>query len=109
MEIILTWVESYGYVAIFFSLVFGIVGLPIPDETLLVLSGYLISKGRLHPLGALLAAVAGSWSGISASYWIGRTLGVRVIHRYGKHIHFDEKRLEQVNHWFNRIGHWTLF
>ena len=31
------WITQYGYFAIFLLLVCGIVGLPVPDETLLCL------------------------------------------------------------------------
>ena len=31
---ILAWISQYGYFAIFFLLMLGIVGLPVPDETL---------------------------------------------------------------------------
>ena len=109
MESVLSWVSSYGYVAIFLAMVLGIVGLPIPDETLMVFSGYLISTGRLHPAGAFLAALAGSWCGITVSYWIGRTFGVSVIDRFGKYFHLTPKRLEHVHMWFHRVGHWALF
>ena len=44
---ILAWITQYGYLAIFGGLVFGIVGLPVPDETLLTFTGYLIFKGHL--------------------------------------------------------------
>jgi len=52
--------------------------------------------------------VAGAWTGISGSYLLGRTLGVGVIHRFGKYIHFTEDRLAYVHRWFDRIGHWML-
>ncbi len=42
---VLEWITQYGYLAIFCLLMFGIVGLPVPDETLLTFSGYLIYKG----------------------------------------------------------------
>ncbi len=84
-------------------------GLPIPDETLLVYCGYLISKGRLSPIETFLAGVAGTWCGISLSYVIGRTFGIGVVHRFGKYLHITEERLAKVNHWFDRIGHWALF
>ena len=87
----------------------GVVGLPVPDETLLVYCGYLISKGVLHPAGAFFAALAGSWCGISLSYTIGRTLGLAGVHRYGKVLHITEERLNRVHGWFDRIGHWALF
>lgn len=109
MEGVFDWVAAYGYGAIFLLLVLGIVGLPIPDETLLVFCGYLISRGRLNAAGAFFAALAGSWCGISASYWIGRYLGLGVVRRYGRFFHLNDARLEKVHQWFHRAGHWALF
>lgn len=109
MDAVFDWIVKYGYGAIFILLVLGVVGLPIPDETLLVFSGYLISTGRMKPVWALLSAVAGSWCGISLSYWIGRTLGLGVVHKFGKYLHITEEHLAKVQRWFDRIGHWALF
>jgi len=108
MDGVFTWVAAHGYWALYLLLALGVVGLPIPDETLLVFTGYLIGRGTLHPVGAFIAAVAGAWTGISGSYLLGRTLGVGAVHRYGKYIHFTEDRLAYVHRWFDRIGHWML-
>ena len=109
MEFVFQWVSTYGYGALFLLLMLGVVGLPIPDETLLVFCGYLISRGTLNPALTLGTAVAGSWCGISLSYTIGRTLGIGVVHRFGKYLHLDETRLFRVQRWFDRRGHWALF
>ena len=109
MDSVFTWVAAHGYWALYLLLALGVVGLPIPDETLLVFTGYLIGRGALHPVGAFAAAVAGAWTGISGSYFIGRTLGVGAVHRYGKYVHLTETRLAKVHLWFDRIGHWMLF
>jgi len=87
---------------------FGIVGLPIPDETLLVFSGFLISKGRLHPALTFAAGFLGSVGGISMSYLIGLSVGYRFVQRYGKYVHLSSERVHQINRWFHRIGHWLL-
>jgi membrane protein DedA with SNARE-associated domain len=108
MDGVFAWVAAHGYWALYLLLALGVVGLPIPDETLLVFTGYLIGRGTLNPVGAFAAAVAGAWTGISGSYLLGRTLGVSVVHRYGKYIHFTEARLAYVHRWFDRIGHWML-
>ncbi len=108
MDGVFAWLSAHGYGALYLLLALGVVGLPVPDETLLVFTGYLIFRGKLHPVGAFLAAVAGAWTGISGSYLIGRTLGVGAVHRYGKYIHFTEDRLAYVHRWFDRIGHWML-
>jgi membrane protein DedA with SNARE-associated domain len=109
MESVFNWVATYGYAAIFFLLLLGIVGLPVPDETLLVFSGALIASGRLRPEGVVIAAVAGSSCGITLSYIIGRTAGLGVLHRFGKYLHVTEERLAKIHEWFDRLGHWALF
>jgi membrane protein DedA with SNARE-associated domain len=108
MELLLTWISQYGYVSLFLLLVLGIVGLPVPDETLLVFSGYLISKGRLHPALTFVAGFCGSASGISISYWIGRAFGHSFVERYGRYVHLSAERVDRVSQWFHRIGHWLL-
>lgn len=102
------WISSYGYFGIFSFLFLGIIGLPIPDETLLVFSGYLVFRGTLHPLLTFLAGVLGSGCGISVSYGLGRLLGRRVISHYGKYIGITSERLEKAHDWYRRIGRWTL-
>jgi membrane protein DedA with SNARE-associated domain len=109
MDLLFQWVSNYGYAAIFGLLVFGIVGLPIPDETLMVFSGYLIWRGNLSPIPTVLAAFLGSVCGITISYIIGRTLGIGFVHKWGRYIHVTEERLVRVHRWFDRIGHWALF
>ena len=104
------WVAQHGGVALFVLLVFGIVGLPVPDETLLVFCGYLIYRGTLNPIGTWLGGALGSITGITFSYLIGRTLGLGFIHsRYGKWLHISDERLHKVHDWFGRLGHWALF
>lgn len=89
-------------------LVFGIVGLPVPDETLLTFTGYLIYTGRLRLAPAALAALMGSMCGITVSYILGRTFGIGLIHRYGKYIHLTEERIRKAHNWFERAGRWGL-
>ena len=109
MDAVFHWIATYGYGFVFMALMLGVVGLPIPDETLLVYCGYLISTGHMRPLPAWLCALAGSWCGISLSYTIGRTLGLGVVHKCGKYLHITQQRMDNVHKWFDRIGHWALF
>lgn len=109
MDLVRFWITSYGYAGIFGLLMLGIVGLPVPDETLLVFTGYLIYKGHLHPAAALASAFLGSCCGITGSYLIGRTAGLGVLHRYGRWLRVKEADIHRVHDWFERIGHWALF
>ncbi len=105
---ILAWITQYGYAAIFVLLIFGIVGLPVPDETLLTFSGYLIYRGNFVLPLTFASAALGSACGMTISYLLGRIFGLKVLHRYGRYLHLSEERLARAHAWFERIGHWAL-
>ena len=105
---VLGWIAQYGYLAIFLLLVFGIVGLPVPDETLLTFTGFLVFRGSLSLPLAFAAALAGSLGGITISYTLGRTFGLQLIHRYGRYIRVTEEHVNRAHAWFARVGHWGL-
>lgn len=105
---ILAWIAHYGYLSIFALLMFGIVGLPVPDETLLTFSGYLVYKHQFWLPLAFVAAWAGSVFGITISFYLGRTFGMGLIHRYGKYMHVTEEHIHKAHAWFDRVGHWGL-
>jgi membrane protein DedA with SNARE-associated domain len=108
MELVQHWIGQYGYFGIFGLLVLGIVGLPVPDETLLTLVGYLLSRGKLHFAPAMTAALLGSACGITLSYLLGRTTGYYLLHRYGPRVHVTQDKLDRVHAWFKRFGGLTL-
>ena len=105
---VLAWITQYGYLAIFSLLVLGIVGLPVPDETLLTFTGYLVFKEHLSLPLAYATALAGSITGITISYWLGRTFGLSLIHRYGRYLRITEEHLQKAHAFFERAGHWSL-
>ena len=107
-ETLMQWIARYGYAGIFLWLMLGIVGLPVPDDTLLAFAGYLVFKGRLHPAPTLAAAFLGSVSGITISYTLGRTAGTYLVEKFGGRLHLTAERLEDAHRWFERLGRWVL-
>ena len=88
---------------------FGIIGLPVPDEFLLAGCGFLVFQGHLRLVPAFASALAGSMSGITGSYIIGRTLGWKFLHsRLGRLLRIKDEHIRRVHDWFDRIGHWAL-
>jgi membrane protein DedA with SNARE-associated domain len=108
MDTLIYLINHYGYLGIFTLLMLGIIGLPVPDETLLTLSGYLIYRGHLHLIPTFFSAYLGSILGISISYAIGSTFGHHILLKYGHYVHITEERLQKVHRWFGKIGRWTL-
>jgi membrane protein DedA with SNARE-associated domain len=105
---VVEFITRYAYGGIFTLLVFGIVGIPVPDEFLLTFVGFLVFRGQLKFAPALGAAFAGSACGITVSFLLGRTAGSWVLHHYGRWLHADEARIQRVHNWFERFGGWSL-
>ncbi len=102
------FVTQYGYAGIFAAFMLGLIGLPVPDESLLTLAGFMVRHGYLHLVPTIASAFGGTTSGITVSYWLGRTFGVMLIRRYGKVLRLSEERFQKVEQWFEHFGKWTL-
>ena len=88
---------------------FGIVGLPIPDEVLMTFSGYLVFKGQLTLAPTIASAFLGSICGVSISYIIGSTGGSILVRKYGRWFHVTREKIDRVHEWLEHEGKWGLF
>ncbi len=101
---------QYGSFALFLLLAMGIIALPVPEETLMVLTGILIQLGHVKVPQIILAAYFGSLCGITVSYLLGRSAGHALLNKAvnwmgGDYTHY----LEKSKSWFARFGKWALF
>lgn len=108
MEPIFNWIAQYGYVALFTLLMLGIIGVPVPDETLLTFAGSLVFQNKLALLPTIGTAFLGSICGISISYGLGRSLGIYFINRVGHFLHIDQDKMDHVRAWYDRKGKYAL-
>lgn len=94
LDQLIEFVEQYGYIAIFFSLWLGIIGVPIPDEVIVMTGGFVSSLHVLETVPAFIVTYFGVISGLSIGYVLGRTIGAPVIkwlERKKKMAHYVEK------------------
>jgi membrane protein DedA with SNARE-associated domain len=104
-RLFIDWLIRYGAPILFVAQVFGIFGLPIPDELLLTMAGALVAKGLLQPSSTIAAAVAGCLTGITMSYVVGRSVGIMVLRAtFARHL----DQLERAQSLFRRFGGWLL-
>ena len=99
------WLVRFGAPLLFLAQVFGIFGLPIPDELLLTAAGALIASGRLNATSTLVAAITGCLTGITMSYALGRWVGLPVLRARMKN---HQDAIERAQSWFRRFGGWLL-
>ncbi len=102
-------IQHYGYISLTGILVLGIVGLPLPDETILTAVGYFVYRGDLSYFPALLAGITGGAIGITLSYLVGVFVGRPLVLRFGRFFHITDRTLGRVETYLARYGTFTLF
>jgi membrane protein DedA with SNARE-associated domain len=101
--------QEYGYAGIFFYLILGIVGLPLPDEITMTFLGYLTSIGHLDLIYTYLSALSGAICGITISYGLGNRFGYPLLKKHGRKIFITRRRLRIAQMLFRKYGSWLLF
>ena len=102
-------VEHWGYAAIFMVVVLGNVGLPVPEESILTLAGYLVWRGELRLWLVLLIGIASASVGDNLAYWLGRSLGGAAVRRYGARLGLSPARQETAQRFVLKYGPWAVF
>ncbi|MGE7883106.1 DedA family protein [Bacillus sp. NPDC094077] len=101
---LLSYIEQYGYWALFFCLWLGIIGMPIPDEMIVMSGGFVSSLGILRVIPAFLLTYLGVVSGLSLGYILGKIFGVRVLNKLmkkkkAKYVVKSQEMVEKYGHY----------
>ncbi len=101
-------IQRSGYLGVALLMLLENVFPPIPSELVLPFAGYVAASGKLHPVGVLLAAIAGSLLGALPWYWAGRRLGhgglQRFAQRHGRVLTLHPDDIDHAQDWFRRHG-----
>ncbi|HDR7663624.1 DedA family protein [Bacillus wiedmannii] len=103
---LLSYIEQYGYWALFFCLWLGIIGMPIPDEMIVMSGGFVSSLGILSVIPAFLLTYLGVVSGLSLGYILGKIFGKKVLDKLMKKK--KAKYLLKSQQIVEKYGHYAL-
>jgi membrane protein DedA with SNARE-associated domain len=101
-------IEQYGYLFVFFGVMLGSAGIPIPGQVILISSGILAQQGYLTLRDALVFGILGAVLGEQIGYWVGEKGGRPVIQRWGHYILVTPERLARAEQLFGRYGGKTV-
>lgn len=98
-DLLLSIIEQVGYAALFLVLCLGLIGLPIPNEAVVMTGGALAASGVLSPIPAFIMTCLGICSAMSFGYSIGRFAGSRLSNWFSskKNINRFVKRSEELS------------
>jgi membrane protein DedA with SNARE-associated domain len=98
-----------GYLTVIVLVALGNVGLPVPEETVLIWAGYLGWTGELRPSLVILVALIGAIGGDNLGYGIGRRCGRAILHRHGCLVGATPARVAAMERLVARYGAGAIF
>jgi len=99
----------WGYLAIFVLVILGNIGVPLPEETVLILAGYMVWQGDLRLPIVLAVGFVSAVAGDNLGYWIGREYGQATVERYARWVLGNAQRLESMRGIVTRYGPLSVF
>ncbi len=101
---------QFGPFAVFFMVALESAGAPLPGETILIAAAVLAGRSQEGSIAEIIAlAAAGAIFGDNIGFWLGRSLGLRLLVAHGEKIGLDEDRLRLGQYMFRRYGGAIVF
>jgi membrane-associated protein len=113
LSLLLTFLQSYGYLALWITVFIAAIGIPIPITLLLLAAGAFAALGNFNFVLLFIISLSALICGDNTGYWIGRIWGSRVLNwiehskRWNRLI--PPRRIAQSRQYFRLRGGWAIF
>ena len=105
---LVAWLLHWRYVALAAVIILGNLGLPIPEEMVLIVAGFLIREGHFALGPTLAVGIASAVAGDNLGYWLGRLGGGPIVRRGARWAGVTPARLERIQGLVSRYGAFAL-
>ena len=99
-----TAIGHWGYVAVFLLVILGNAGVPVPEETVLLVAGFLVWRGQLRLDLVLAVGFLSAVVGDNVGYWFGRRFGRGALERHAHWVLGHPERLGAMQGFVWRRG-----
>lgn len=102
-------IGAWGYLGVFICVFVGNLGVPVPEESVVLAAGFLAGQGILDIKLVYAVVVLSAIAGDSSGYLIGRTGGQRLIERLSRSFRFIRRRYDGFKTFFDAHGTKAVF
>jgi len=102
-------IGSLGYFGIFALMFLESTFFPFPSEVVMIPAGFLAYKGEMNIYIVIFMGTAGSLGGALFNYYLSKTLGRKLLLKYGHYVWFKEKQLAKMEEFFAKHGEISTF
>lgn len=112
-NILINFISSYGYVAVFVFMTLESALIPIPSEVTMTFAGFLAGQGLFNFWIIVFLGAFGNLVGSVVSYYLGYFLREEhlrsFIRRWGKYVLVHEKDFDKGVAWLDKYGEGVAF
>jgi len=113
LSLLLTFLQTYGYIALWITVYVAAVGIPIPITLLLLAAGAFAALGDFNLALLFVISFSALICGDNTGYWIGRIWGSRALNWIERSKRWNRlippQRIVQSRQYFRRRGGWAIF
>jgi len=106
---LLQHLSTNPYLAVFVLMILCGLGLPIPEEIILVGAGYISYLGKADPLVLGATSAGAILAGDLLPFLLGRLFGPKILRIRLVRTWISKEKLALFDHWFQRRGWLTIF
>lgn len=103
------WLSTWGYLGVFICVFIGNLGIPVPEETVLLAAGFLAGRGELSLEPLYLVGIGSAVTGDCCGFLFGRTGGQRLFEQLARRFTFVRTRYERLQEFFKIHGPKAVF
>lgn len=108
-NLVISLIESLGYLGIFLGMTIESACIPLPSEVIMTFAGFVVNEGKLSLTNIILAGILGNLLGSLITYYIGLKGARPLLEKYGKYILITKEKLDNADKWFNKHGDTAVF
>ncbi|HWP48193.1 MAG TPA: DedA family protein [Candidatus Limnocylindrales bacterium] len=109
LDLLSVYLEQFTYAGIFVVLLLCGLGLPLPEETVIVAGGFLAYKGYTNLYMTIVVLVIGALTGDGIIYLLGRKWGDRVLGIKFLHTFLTKDKIQKTREYFDKYGDKAVF
>jgi membrane protein DedA with SNARE-associated domain len=103
------WLSTWGYLGVFGFVFIGNLGIPVPEETVLLAAGFLAGRHSMD-LGTLYAVgIASAVTGDSVGFLFGWTGGQKLLEQLAQKYQYVRRHYDRLRTFFRAHGNRAVF
>ena len=106
---VVEWLATWGYLGIFVCVFVGNLGIPVPEETVMLVAGFLAGREILELRWVYVVVTLSAVCGDCCGFMIGRHGGQRVMIRLANRFETIRSRYERLQLFFHTHGSKAVF